>query len=279
VITINNIITTINKKHNHIWNGRKVEEIGSDKILYGDANQKCTGIVVTCWASIGVIKEAIKLGANLIIAHEAMFYNHGDHTDWLKDNNTFNIKKQLLDSYNICVYRDHDYIHAGIPYKDGYIDGIYYGITKELGWEKYLTEVSDLSFVFDITETSGTSIAKLWIEKFGLNGIKIIGNPNSTIKKVWLAGHIMGNNIEQINFIEKNNIDMIIPLEIIDYTLSEYIKDSSDANLNKVVLAIGHFNTEEPGMKYFAEILKEWLPNITINFISSDMYTFITKNT
>ena len=57
-----------------------------DKILYGDPDQELKGIVTTCYASVEVIRQAAAKGANLIVCHEALFWNHGDHTDWLKDN-------------------------------------------------------------------------------------------------------------------------------------------------------------------------------------------------
>ena len=94
-----------------------------DKVLYGDVDKQCTGIVTTIYASYDVIKKASELGANFIIAHEALFWNHGDHTDWLKDNETFKLKKQLLDETGITVWRDHDYIHSGIMHQGRYVDG------------------------------------------------------------------------------------------------------------------------------------------------------------
>jgi len=41
----------------------------TDVVKWGDPNKECTGIVVTCFASSDVIREAARLGANLIIAH------------------------------------------------------------------------------------------------------------------------------------------------------------------------------------------------------------------
>ena len=101
-------------------NGNPIDEKTTrDKILYGNPDQECTKIVTTCWATTDVIRKAQKIGANLIICHEALFWNHGDHTDWLSDNSVFKKKKQLLDESGIVVWRDHDYIHSGIPMKDG----------------------------------------------------------------------------------------------------------------------------------------------------------------
>ena len=88
---IQGIIYLIKKYSRGIQNnGQWIDESTTrDKVLYGDIDTECTGIASTCFASVEVIERAHKLGLNLIICHEALFWNHGDHTDWLeKDNNS-----------------------------------------------------------------------------------------------------------------------------------------------------------------------------------------------
>ena len=114
---INDVILKVKAYHKGTdQNGVPIDEATTrDKILYGDPNKECSGIVTTCWASTEVIRKAAKLGANLIIVHEALFWNRGDKTDWLSDNQVFLQKKQLLDETGIVLWRDDDYIHSGIP--------------------------------------------------------------------------------------------------------------------------------------------------------------------
>ena len=137
-------ISTIieNMKKYHKGYGTIDEEKTRDKVLYGNVDQECTGIVTSCWASVDVIKYAIEKGANLIISHEALFWNHGDHQEWLEEskNSVYLEKRKLLDDHQIVVWRDHDYIHSGIPYKGDYIDGIFLGLAKKMGWEDKLID-------------------------------------------------------------------------------------------------------------------------------------------
>lgn len=90
-----------------------------DQVLYGEdrLGETCTGVVVTMWATADAIRRARALGANLIISHESLFWNHGDDTRWLErsENATYAAKKALLDEAGIVVWRDHDHLHAGIP--------------------------------------------------------------------------------------------------------------------------------------------------------------------
>lgn len=55
---INQMIENIKKYHKGY--GTIDEATTRDQILYGDANQECTGVVTTCWASVDVIRFAIE---------------------------------------------------------------------------------------------------------------------------------------------------------------------------------------------------------------------------
>lgn len=79
------LIQTIKANSGSVWNGREIcADTTRDKVLWGDAGQECTGIISTCYASPAVIKKAMELGCNFIVVHEALFWNHGDRTDWLE---------------------------------------------------------------------------------------------------------------------------------------------------------------------------------------------------
>ena len=275
------VVNKIKKYHKGInINGVVIDENTTrDKILYGDANVECTGIVTSCWASMDVIKKAHELGANLIITHEALFWNRGDKIDWLieETNKTFLKKQKLLDETGIVVWRDHDYMHSGIPYGDGYIDGIYYGFTKVLGWEEYLTDkVRAKSWI--IPETPIKDIVEHMKGKFNLKTIRIIGNPDAMISKIKVVGHIKeGGDRSIITDVENEGINLAITLELIDFTLSEYIRDAGMQGQDKAIVSLGHFNCEEPGMQYMIE----WIPNaiesdIPCHYVKSgDMYSYM----
>lgn len=253
-----------------------------DKILFGDPNKECTGIVTTIYASVDVIKKAHELGANLIIAHEALLWNHGDHRDWLEEsqNKTYLEKKKLLEEYGIVVWRFHDYIHSGIPYKGGYIDGIFYGLAKVTGWENaIINEQLNSAIYVEVKETTPREIGKLIIDKWNLNGLKCIGNMDAKVTKILVCGHVMegSDSNSLIQRIDKEDINLLLPLELIDFTLTEYIKDSAQLGYNRAILAPGHFNLEEPGMKYILDWIDDALKqHIDTHYVQAgDMYTFM----
>lgn len=278
------VINKIKAYHKGDISGIKInEETTRDKILYGNPNKECTGIVITCWATADVIRKANELGANLIICHEALFWNHGDKTEWLiqQKNKTFKKKKELLDETGVVVWRNHDYIHSGIPIGDEYVDGIFYGVAKKLGWDRYMMKEGVLNMVFEIPKTTPKKIAELMVEKYNLNGIKIIGDTETEVHKVWMATHVFGV-AEDSTFITKadeDDIDLIIPLECVDFTFSEYVRDSGMLGMSKAAVLPGHFNGEEPGMEYMLEYLGDALgEQIPAVFVQSgDMYNFYCR--
>lgn len=280
---ISELIEVIKNYHKGDVEGVTIDdETTRDQILYGNPNVDCTGIITTCWATIEVIKEAIKKNANFIICHEALFWNHADKQDWLIENKNqvYFEKRKLLGEYGIVVWRDHDYIHSGIPMEDGsYRDGIFYGVAKLLNWHNCFSERDTFESInFEIPEISAKELVSKIIEIFHLNGVKFIGNPNARINKVKLPMHIIGGANDLINEAEKEDINCFLTMELSDFTFTEYVRDAAMLELDRCIIAMGHFNIEEPGMWYMAQWLQDIIPEkIDIEFVQSgDNYQYFS---
>ena len=137
----------------------------------------------------------------------------------------------------------------------------------------------DDALYLECEETTPREVGKLLMEKWNLNGLKCIGNMDAKVTKILICGHIQeGQDIKPIiERIDRENINLILPLELIDFTLTEYIKDSSQLGQDKAILAAGHFNLEEPGMKYMLEYLDDAIGgHIDAHFLQAgDMYTYM----
>lgn len=261
-----------------------------DQVLYGDTEKGCTGIVTTCFASVDVIRKTHELGANLIISHEALFWNHGDHQDWLQNekNSVYLRKKALLDEYGITVWRDHDYIHSGIPDGNGgWYDGIFRGFLHYAGLEQYYVSKAKNPVQFggmpiELYVPDGIQVKELArkiISGINLNGIRLIGDPETVIRRIAIPMHCIGfADKETISYINAHQVDCLITMELIDYTVNEYMRDGMMLGDSKAILAVGHFNVEEFGMKYMLKWLPEALGHeeMKADFIQSgDMNHFI----
>jgi len=235
----------------------------SDTIKYGDPEAECTGVAVTCFTSVDVVRKAAALGCNFIICHEPMFFSHNDKTEWLAGNPVYEAKRKLLNETGIVVWRDHDHIHGpGGPMATVHevTDWVYYGIMKELGWEDYAFGEETKPLWFKLPETTVQALAGELMENLNLVGMRIVGDSNTKVSTVFLCEHVFGMPDRDKDIIRKAvAADVMIPLEIVDWTLSEYIRDAVQLGMAKVILEMGHFNIEELGMKYMAEV---WLPEV-----------------
>ncbi len=263
---------------------------GCDDYKCGDPEQECTGVVTALTPNISVIRKAIELGANLIVVHEPTFYTSDDGPGWFEEfpNEIYEEKRALLDERGIVVWRDHDHMHANDP------DSIFTGVLKYLDWEDKARVDSDTGlfshFLVNIEETSLRELCEYLIEKIGINGARIIGDPDARVSRIAFVGHLYPQDYKKkdgskgeysvrvIETLEKE-ADVIIPGEVIDWTVLSYVRDAVDLGRNKAVINIGHFNWEELGMKYMKDWLSELVDNkVEVTYVpSGDMYGFVTK--
>lgn len=172
----------------HDLGGPIYDDTTRDQVLWGPIDVECTGIVTTCFASADVIRQAHALGANLIICHEALFWNHGDHTCWLAGNKTFAAKRALLEECGITVWRLHDHIHSGIPEDGRLVDGIFMGLADKLGWRDYVRGDTACPMEFEIPETSAGELARFLVGRLGLAGTRIVGDADARVRTVLEIG-------------------------------------------------------------------------------------------
>ena len=269
------------------WTGAPIDDATTrDKVTYGREHleEECTGIVCCLWATADVIRTAKASGANLIICHEALFWNHGDRQEVLSGNKVFAAKRELLDTWGGVVWRCHDYIHSGVPIDEGrYADGIFFGFAQKMGWLGL--RVGNVSACMDylIPETSGRNLAESLVHTLRLNGTRIIGDADAPISRIQIPMHVMGNpeaDTEEIATIEREGIDALVTMEFCDFTVSEYLRDSSLLGRGRCAITVGHFNLEEPGM----ECMAGWLPEaigtdaVPVRFVPmGDTYQYVVQ--
>ena len=246
-----------------------------DFVKCGDPNAELTGIVTTCCASVDVVRQAIALGANLIVCHEPTFYTHMDDHGWLQGKNrVFDEKLQLCEENGIVIWRDHDHIHAHRP------DGIRYGVMKELGWEEYLIGDPNEPDYFCLPETTVRDLALYLKEKVGLNAVRMIGDPESIVRNVKMCWHILPGDpleTEAVKLLERDDVDVLMPGEMIDWTAACFARDAAQLGKNKAIIQLGHINYEELGMKYAAVWLQELFGGaVPVQFVrSADLYNYV----
>lgn len=231
-----------------------------DTLKSGSLDIKVTGIITTMFATIDVIKQAIALNANFIIAHEPTFYNHADETDWLANDDVYQYKAKLLKDNNIAVWRNHDYIHSLKP------DGVGLGVLTQLNWGAYYRP--DLGNVLMLPPTNLAALIDYLKNKLTINKVRYIGNPAQSCQKVLFIPGAAGGR-RHITETGKVKPDVLIVGEIQEWETAEYVRDAQAKGDNLALIVLGHIASEEPGSEFMAGWLKQHYPAIKAVHIPS----------
>jgi putative NIF3 family GTP cyclohydrolase 1 type 2 len=229
-----------------------------DTLKSGSKDQIVTGIVTTMFATITVIKEAIELNANFIIAHEPTFYNHLDETEWLENDPIYEYKADLLAKNGIAVWRNHDYVHSLS------VDGVQAGVVKELGWEAYYTQ----NAVLNIPKSSLRNLINHIKSKMQVPALRYVGDLDQTISKVLLLPGAMGGR-RQMELAMKEKPDVIIVGESPEWETPEYVRNANEMGEKLSLIVIGHSASEEGGSEFMAEWLTKNILGVKVYHVPS----------
>ena len=231
-----------------------------DVIKEGDPQTQVKGIVTTMFATMDILKKAVEMNCNLIIAHEPLYYNHLDETKQFQNDPVFMEKQQYIKDNGLVIWRFHDYIHMMKP------DGISMGMIEKLGWDSYRTDGS--LDKFKLPETSLNDLLKDLKLKFPDNAFNVIGKSDLRVSKIAFDCGAPGSMAHIMDLRDKN-IDVVIAGESPQWETYEYARDAVSQGKNKAVIFIGHINSEEAGMNYCAKWLKGFIKDIPVKFIES----------
>lgn len=106
----------------------------------------------------------------------------------------------------------------------------------------------------------------------GIDGIRIIGDPEMEVERAAVVFHFLGGDMDRevLRFVKENCVQVLIPGEVVDWTVGEYVQDGLFFGQKLALLNPGHFNWEEPGMEYMAQWLADDLGGaVPVKFFQS----------
>ena len=231
-----------------------------DNIKAGDPAIALKGIATCMFADMATLKEAVKQNCNFIITHEPVFYNHLDEKDSFSDDQVFQEKMKYIKDNNLVIFRFHDHIHRTEP------DGISAGMIDKLALEKYA--VNGSQNFFKIPETTVSKYAKELKKKFGMESIRVIGNPDMKFTKIGFSAGAPGGQ-SHIRMLRNPNVEVVIAGEAPEWETYLYTNDAVEQGKNKAVIFVGHIKSEEAGMEYCAQWLQTFIKATPIHFIEN----------
>ncbi len=229
-----------------------------DTIKGGHPNTVVTGVATTFLDTYQVLEKAVADGKNLIVTHEPTFYNHPDDMTVLGDDPVQAQKLAYIKEHHLVVWRFHDTWHLRQP------DGILEGVIDEFGWKQYQSSADP--HLFTLPPTTLTQLAATLRAKAGSHLMRVIGDPNMPVTQVALLPGASGLT-RQVKMLERDDVQVLVAGEASEWETVEYARDASAQGRHKALILLGHEVSEEAGMRYCAQWLKDILPGIPIEYI------------
>jgi putative NIF3 family GTP cyclohydrolase 1 type 2 len=230
-----------------------------DSIKAGDPQTVVTGVATTITPTMDVLRKAVAAHDNLVITHEPTFYNHLDQDTLVKNDPVYQEKLKYIQDHKLVIFRWHDGAHMRQP------DFIMEGWKQKAGWTSAQRNPYE-PMLYTTTPTTVRALADALRAKTGAKVVRVIGDPNLTVTKIAYAPGAPGP-APQIASLERDDVEVLVGGEIPEWETIAYAWDAQQQGRHKALILMGHYTSEEPGMKTVADWLKTVLPGMKVDFI------------
>jgi len=252
-LTAADVIQRIKDKVGIPWRAQTV-----DNVVAGRAEVRVRGIATTMMSTLDVVQRASAAGLNLVITHEPTFYTHQDTTEALKADATYQFKDAFIRDHDMAIFRFHDHWHAMKP------DGIAFGMARELGWDKNVDPANQREFTFAAVPLEAL-VARMR-ERLGASTMRVVGDPKMPVNRVAASWGYYTYNPANLP-LTRPDVDVFVVGETREWETVEHAQDMAASGKKKALIVIGHVASEQAGMKYCAEWLKGFVPEVPIQYV------------
>jgi putative NIF3 family GTP cyclohydrolase 1 type 2 len=229
-----------------------------DTVKAGDPSAPVTGIATTFLDTMDVLREANRLGLNLVITHEPTFYNHLDDKAFFADDPVYREKLAFIEQHHMVVFRLHDGIHSVSP------DPMIMGLIHALDWQSYADAANPSRLT--IPKTTLLELSRMLAKKLNARTLRVVGNPDLPISRVGILPGAAGSQ-KQILALRADDVEVLLVGEVPEWETVEYVRDASAQGRHKALILLGHEVSEEDGMKQCAEDLRPLFPKLQVVFV------------
>jgi putative NIF3 family GTP cyclohydrolase 1 type 2 len=238
--------------------GTDWREGGVDRIVAGAAETPVTGIATVMMGTFDALKAAAAAKLNLVITHEPTWWSHPDMVTQLQDDPLYRTKLDFVRAHNLVSFHFHDHWHAKQP-----VDGINEGMARQMGWAAHRDPQNGKRYVLPAT-TLG-ALAKTFRAKLGNRTLRVVGDPTMAVSKV-ITSWGYCSAYPGISLLD-GDADVLVIGEAQDWDLIAYAQDLVSAGRKKALIVLGHVLSEQWGMKYAAEWLTGFVPEVPVRFV------------
>lgn len=256
-------MATIREIGDYIWSlAPNIWNETSNGFQFGYPDAEATGVIVAWTPSLPVIEQAIARGANLIMAHEMLFWEQVNST-WHDSLQTMtkrpNIERaRLLLEHGIAVYKAHHNWDA-VP-EHGVADSfpVALGLSDEISRDKFTR-------VYRIPRTTIADLAEQVKRRLGMPAVRVGGDLERRVTKVGTCIGGFGQMFEFPETVARQGAEVAIFGEMVDYAMRSALEWGMG------FIETSHIASESPGMGNMARLIAERFPDVPVSFVDAGM--------
>ncbi len=229
-----------------------------DGFHLGDPDTPLTGIATTFQSTLDVLQRAAAAKRNFVISHECTFWDGFDPVEVMLQDSVCQAKIRFAEVNTLVVWRIHDHWHRRRP------DPIFMALAQKLGWASYYVTDSRPRH-YAIPEMSLEEVARHMQSRLGTRNVVVVGDRNLRVKTVGDCSHVLSTVLPALR-----SCDVALVGETPQYDSYEYIRDAMALGMKKGLIMISHRGLEEWGMEAMAEWLRPAVPELPVEWISSN---------
>ena len=233
-------------------------EGGVDHFVSGSPGVAVTGIATAMMATFDALNDAVTAGANLVITHEPTYWSHPDSVADLQDDPLYRTKLDYITAHGLVCFHLHDHWHALRP-----VDGINYGMAQQMGWTGFMDASNQR--IYHLPQTTLLALAQDLRTRLGAQTLRVVGHPAMPVTRVYESWGNCGA-FPGISFLD-SDVDALVIGEAQDWDLIAYAQDLVALGEKKALIVLGHVRSEMFGMRFCAEWLKSFVPEVPVTFI------------
>ena len=231
----------------------------------GNPEKEIQKLAVTTFPSTDTIKAAAEWGADMLLVHEPLYY---DHLDAYSTKKLQTQKRELIEQSGMTVCRFHDHAHFCPE------DLIAVGMVRQMGFDadvEYITPGNNTKLTLK-TPMTAAEVAKQLEKNLNLRHIRICGARD--IPATTITG-MFGAPDGVLDLLQADDTQIIIVGETCEWMMAEYARDAGLMGHNKTLLILGHAGSEEAGMVYISDLIAEMMPELTVKYFPcGEVYTY-----
>ena len=252
-----------------------------DGLKAGDPATVVTGVVTTAMATMAVLQQAVKAGANVVISSQPTFYAKADATDaagaagpWRRSSRRSpaprrrpraappipcsppRTRSSISTSWSIVRLSDHWRLREPDP--------LAVGLAQAMGWTKH--QVAGDPRRYDVPAlTVDALVAAIAKNLRASGGIRVVGDAKTSVRRI---GLLPGSTPLQASLKMLPEVDAIVAGEVREWESVEYARDQVAAGHKKALILVGRVLSEDPGMQVCADWLKTVIPGVPVRHIA-----------